>query len=278
MPNLDAALRYASLGLPVIPVWPVLSFSRGLTCKCSRTLRCASPGKHPIHYLAPRGLKDATIDERTIKDWWGCEPDANIALATGSVIVIDIDPRHDGDASLAKLEADHGRIPLSWRVGTGGNGRHIYLQAPTDVAIRNSAGLLGAGIDVRGCGGYVVAPPSRHISGAQYTWQSRHDLAPMPDWLIAALAAPRVDPVLASGRLDMWRGLVRDGVTEGGRNDSVARLTGLLLRRGLDPLLTLEFMLAWNIARCRPPLAASEVEGVVNSIAGREIARRRHDR
>lgn len=148
MTNLKAALHYASFGLPVMPVWPVLPFSRGFTCKCGKTLRCASPGKHPIHYLAPRGLKDATVDEGTIKDWWDCEPDANIALATGSVVVIDIDPRHGGDASLAQLESDHGKIPPTWRVGTGGGGLHIFFKAPTDIAIRNSAGLLGAGIDV----------------------------------------------------------------------------------------------------------------------------------
>jgi hypothetical protein len=276
--NLDAALHYASLGMPVFPVWPVLPSSRGFTCKCGKTLRCASPGKHPIAHLAPRGLKDATVDEGTIKEWWHCEPDANIGLATGSVIVIDIDPRHDGEASLVQLEADHGSIPPTWRVSTGGGGLHIYLKAPTDIAIRNSAGLLGAGIDVRGWGGYVIAPPSKHISGGQYTWQSRQGLAPMPDWVIAALAAPRIEPGLPSDRLNTWRELVRNGVTEGRRNDSVAQLSGLLLRRGLDPLLTLEFMLTWNIARCRPPLAASEVEAVVDSIAGREMARRRHDR
>ncbi|WP_247991785.1 primase C-terminal domain-containing protein [Bradyrhizobium sp. 186] len=100
----------------------------------------------------------------------------------------------------------------------------------------------------------------------------------MPDSLIAALAEPRIKPGLPSERLHTWRALVRNGVSEGRRNDSVTQLTGLLLRRGLDPLLTLEFMLAWNLARCQPPLAASEIEAVVNSIAGREMARRRHDR
>ena len=109
---------------------------------------------------APRGLKDATVDESTIKEWWDCEPEANVALVTGSVVVVDIDPRHNGEASLAQLEADHGEIPPYWRVSTGGGGLHIYLKAPMGIAIRNSAGLLGAGIDVRGCGGYVVAPPA----------------------------------------------------------------------------------------------------------------------
>ena len=149
--------------------------------------------------------------------------------------MIDVDPRHDGDASLAQLEADHGEIPPSWRVSTGGGGLHIYLKAPMGIAIRNSAGLLGAGIDVRGCGGYVVAPPSKHISGGQYSWQSHQNLAPMPDWLIAALAAPRIKPVLTSDRLGTWRELVRNGVAEGRRNDAVAKLSGLLLRGGLDP-------------------------------------------
>ena len=67
---------------------------------------------------------------------------------------------------------------------------------------------------------------------------------------------------------------MRNEVTEGRRNDTLARLAGHLLRRWVDPLVTLEFLLTWNAMRCRPPLDESEVFTIVNSIAGRELKRR----
>jgi hypothetical protein len=267
---LDAALRYARNGLPVFPLWPVLPYKHGFTCKCGKTLRCDSPGKHPSN-LAPRGLKDATTAAKIITDWWTWQPDANIAIATGGVVVVDIDPRHDGDAALAQLEAKHGNFPTTWRVRTGGGGLHIYFKSSLDIIIKNSAGQLGAGLDVRGHGGYVVAPPSGHISGGKYEWAAGKDLAPMPQWLVTALQQPRMK---ISAPADDWRGLIRNGVTEGKRNDAAARLAGHLLRRYVDPHVTLELLMAWNITRCAPPLAAPEITTIVNSIAKRELARR----
>jgi hypothetical protein len=71
-----------------------------------------------------------------------------------------------------------------------------------------------------------------------------------------------------------WRELVTNGVTEGARNHSVARLTGHLLRRYVDPRVALELIRAWNAARCRPPLTDKEIQQIVNSVAGRELKRR----
>jgi hypothetical protein len=67
---------------------------------------------------------------------------------------------------------------------------------------------------------------------------------------------------------------VRDGAAEGTRNASLARLTGHLLRRFVDPALTLELALVVNAARFRPPLSEEEVVAVVGSIARRELNRR----
>ena len=221
---------------------------------------------------AQAGLKQATTDESTIKDWWTVQPDANIAIATGAVIVIDIDPRHGGDASLAQLvEAKHGELPPTWRVHTGGGGLHIYFAAPSDIMIKNTAGQLGAGIDVRGHGGYVVAPPSKHVSGNNYEWAAGKDIAPMPEWLVAALQQPRLKAAVAA---QDWHQLVCSGVSEGKRNDAAARLAGHLLRRYVDPRVALELVLAWNVTRCAPPLAPSEITTIVNSIAKRELTRR----
>jgi hypothetical protein len=270
--TLDFALNYISRGLPVFPVWPVLSFERGVTCGCGKGTRCAQPGKHPLGTLAPNGYKDATTDESTVRDWWSGWPDANVAVATGSVIVIDIDPRHGGHAALIDVENKHGKLPQSWRVKTGGGGQHIYFTAPPGVMIKNNTGFLGNGIDVRGQGGYVLAPPSGHASGGRYEWEPGKDLALMPEWLVATLRQPR--QTIAAPAQD-WSALVRDGVVKGQRNAAATRLAGHLLRRYVDPVVTLELILAWNAARCMPPLSPDEVIQIVNSIAGRELARRR---
>ena len=71
-----------------------------------------------------------------------------------------------------------------------------------------------------------------------------------------------------------WRALVRDEITEGRRNDTIARIAGHLLRRYVDPHVVLELLLAWNATRCRPPLDRADVVLIVNSIAGKEIKRR----
>jgi hypothetical protein len=268
---LDAALKYTRRGMPVFPIWPALKFERGFTCGCGKGSRCNSPGKHPLHALAPRGLSDATIDERTVSDWWAAWPNANIAIATGGVVVIDIDPRHGGDAALADLETKNGNLPQTWRVKTGGGGTHIYFAGPPKITIKNSVNHLGTGIDVRGQGGYVIAPPSSHISGIRYEWEPVRELAQMPYWLITALHEQRPKGPACSQE---WNQLVRSGVAEGKRNDAAARLAGHLLRRYVDPRLTLELVLAWNVTRCQPPLPPFEITTIVNSIARRELERR----
>jgi hypothetical protein len=274
--NLEAAIKYVALGLPVFPVWPVYEYVRGVTCGCTKTIRCDSPGKHPMGNLVPRGVIDASTNEAVIRRWWSARPDANIGIATGrGLIVIDIDPRHGGDESLREAERQHGALPPTWRVSTGGGGSHLYFAAAANSAIKNSAGLLGHGLDIRGRGGYVVAPPSRHISGRHYAWESapQHaELRPLPTWLSALLEQPK--PATTAAPSETWRALVRDGVSEGKRNDAVARLAGHLLRRYVDPHVTLELLAAWNDVRCVPPLSSDELRRTVDSIARRELNRR----
>ncbi|HTY93933.1 MAG TPA: primase C-terminal domain-containing protein, partial [Steroidobacteraceae bacterium] len=131
--------------------------------------------------------------------------------------------------------------------------------------VMNRVGLK-PGIDLRGDGGCVVAPPSVHPSGRPYSWVKRRTpdevpLASLPDWLLAAAGSVRRGHPLAH-----WRSLVREGVEEGQRNESLASLTGHLLGRDVDPEVALELLLAWNRVRCRPPLEDAEVAGVVRSI------------
>ena len=157
---LSAAVAAARRGWLVIPIhWP-----RDGQCSCGKG-SCPSPAKHP---LTKNGLKDATTDEAVIQQWWHRYPEANVAIVTGAgsgIVVLDIDPPHGGDESLAALEAEWGRLPETVEVVTGSGGRHIYFKHPgVGIAVPNSAGKLGPGLDVRGDGGYVLIPPSRHIS------------------------------------------------------------------------------------------------------------------
>jgi hypothetical protein len=145
----------------------------------------------------PHGAKDATTSTQIVEEWWTSYPQLNIGIATANLLVIDVDPRHSGDESLAALEERHDVIPHTWCVRTGSAGLHIYLAAPSSSTISNSAGKLGPGLDIRATGGYVIAPPSKHISGSRYEWIFNPDEAPLatiPDWLTDKLT-PQTPPI-----------------------------------------------------------------------------------
>src|SRR5690606_23413178 len=120
-----------------------------------------------------RGFKDATTNLAQVRAWWTATPDANIGIPTGHGFdVIDIDPP-DGPLSLLELR-DAGLVPeVIGKVITPRYGDHLYVRASGD---GNTAGLL-PGIDYRGLGGYVVAPPSIGPNGVRYTWTRALDLA-----------------------------------------------------------------------------------------------------
>lgn len=152
---------------------------------------CRAGDKRPA---TRRGFKDATTDKTQVIAWWRENPGANVGVATGAVsglVVLDIDPRNGGDASLRELEERHGRLPDTPQVLTGGDGRHFFFMAPkgTSVASRKVAD----GIDLKADGGYVIAPPSQHPSGGTYRWApgaSGKALAPCPPWLLAREVHP----------------------------------------------------------------------------------------
>lgn len=112
-----------------------------------------------VHPLKPRdktpisrnGCKDATTDETQIRKWWAKFPDANIGLATGyEFFALDIDP--DG---MAWYEAND--LPATHEAVTGRGGRHLLYRMPSGGVIKNSAGKIAPGVDVRGIGGYICA-------------------------------------------------------------------------------------------------------------------------
>ena len=168
--HLDAALDLSDDGLSV---FPLNGIGDDGFCECGNQT-CHSPGKHP---RLPGGFKIATRDKDQIRWWWTDWPNANIGVATGPAsgcFVLDIDAKNGGIESLAQIEAVHGQLPRTLEVltGSGGGSRHLYFRYPIGLQIGNSAGRIAPGIDVRGDGGYVVAPPSRHISGNRYVFNN----------------------------------------------------------------------------------------------------------
>ncbi|MBI4185379.1 MAG: bifunctional DNA primase/polymerase [Proteobacteria bacterium] len=245
----EAAIRYARLGLSVVPL--------------------KARGKAPL--VRWEDFQHRRASEAEVAAWFSRWPGANVGLVTGAVsglVVLDVDPRHGGAESLAEWERRHGPLPDTVAATSGGGGRHHYFAAP-HLGVRSHVGLA-PGIDLRGEGGLVVAPPSIHPSGRHYAWVVERALgeaalAPLPAWL-EAMARSGEGP--RHGRpLAYWRALVRAGVKEGERNTTIASLVGHLLWHGVDPAVALELMLAWNRMRSDPPLADEEVAAVVESIA-----------
>lgn len=180
-PCIQAALAYAQ-----VHCWPVFPV--------------AVAGKRP---LSPRGFYNATINVNQILRWWRQWPDANIGIPTGErtgLAVIDVDPRHGGMDSLEQLQRQYGSLPATRTTQTGGGGLHFWFVYPQGCnhSIKNATNLGGfSGIDLRGTGGYIVVPPSRHESGRYYCWLREEPLAPFPAFLID-LAHPISPPVPCS--------------------------------------------------------------------------------
>ena len=209
-------------------------------------------------------------DADEITGWYQRWTDANVGIVTGmlsGLVVLDIDPRHGGDDSLALWETEHGSLPHTVEAVTGGGGRHIYFRHPGGV-IHNRA-ALARGIDLRGDGGCIVAPPSMHKSGIAYQWKKGHEpgkarLAELPGWLLQQLQ----DENRSSGHnTGYWQQLVKQGVAEGERNNTIASISGHLLWHGVDADVVMELLLCWNRVRCSPPLDDDEVMRTVQSIA-----------
>jgi Bifunctional DNA primase/polymerase, N-terminal/Primase C terminal 1 (PriCT-1)/DeoR-like helix-turn-helix domain len=233
---LETALGYAGRGLPVFP--------------------CRARGKVP---LTEHGFQDASTDTATVLAWWTQWPEANIGLATGAasgLVVLDVDVQHGGQGTLNERERERGKLLRAPEVLTGGGGKHVYFAHPGG-ELRNSAGQLGPGLDVRGDGGYVIAPPSVHESGRAYKWLRELGTLPAPPaWLLEHAEsrrnapAPKVETVIPSGR----------------RNDELASLAGSFRRRGMNENEILAALEAVNQERCRPPLTADELQRIAASV------------
>lgn len=221
-------------------------------------------GKRPLLPWEPYRHRRALPAELAL--WRARWPTANVGIVTGAIsglFVLDIDPDKGGEASLAALEARFGRLPPTLVARTGGGGRHLYFRHPGE-PVPCAVGLR-PGLDVRGDGGYVVAPPSIHPCGRPYRFLggAASEPAAAPAWLLALLRSSRHRPGHPPA---FWRRLLRTGLVEGERNVKLASLAGLLLHHGLEPGVVEELLQGWNLGRCRPPLPPEEVAQIVASI------------
>jgi hypothetical protein len=263
--RLQAALEYAARGRRVIVLHGVTETG---ACTCQPGSKpCKAPGKHPRIADWPQR---AATDFATIREWWTRWPDSNVGVITGGgLVVLDVDHKHDGPRKLAALIDNLGEpLPDTPTVATGGGGSHHYFagDALSTTPIE--------GIEFKAAGRLVVAPPSVHASGREYAWliPPTVPLAPLPAWLR--------DLAGGSGSArpaEHWLTIARDGVAAGSRNLTTASLAGHLLRLSpsLDPQVALELIVAWDAQRNRPPLGRAEVVRVVESIARKELRRRR---
>lgn len=269
--TLDAALEHASHGVPIFPIW----HAEGARCGC-RSHDCESPAKHPIASTAPQGFKNATTDADIIRQWWSRFPRANLAEATGHYsVVLDVDPDKGGRGMLKDLEAQHGALPCTPKVLTGGGGEH-YRFRPVP-GLRCSAGVIGAGLDIRAEDGYALLPPSNHVSGGTYLddlMAPMHEtpLAEMPPWLVALASASKngvggnvhVSPDEWSARLQ--------GAPVGQRRVVALQIAGHYLGLRIAPE-EVTSILAGYASRCTPPFPESEARALVRDLARRDRAR-----
>jgi len=254
-----AALDYAERGWLVIP----LHTSTAIGCSCGRS-DCESPGKHPrtVH-----GLKDASRDVNMIGEWWRRWPAANVGVLTGAesgILVLDL----DGEPALQTLiefESKGWRLPDTCTVVTG-RGAHLYFQYPAGFAIHNSAGKIGLGLDIRGEGGYVVAAPSIHASGARYRIDDSPVL-PMPEWLLSFIQEPQAARERESAPAAETIASVSIG--KGSRTNRLVSLAGAMHKRGMAPPAIEAALLVENAMKCSPPLPDIKVRALAHDIPAR---------
>jgi len=183
----EAALEYAAFGWKVLPIHGV----HESMCECGTYDERHGVGKAPY---TQHNYKDATDDIIQISLWWKMWPNANIAIATGSkskIIVMDIDAKNNGYASLNELQMRYGLIPQTVTAKSGGGGKHFYFKAP----LRELRGRIGMrpGIDVMAEDQRIIAPPSRHKSGNRYEWINsplNWEIAEIPTWLLRIMKTP----------------------------------------------------------------------------------------
>ena len=248
----DAALDYLKLGWGVIPLHSV----REGRCSCPDP-DCTSPGKHPRIAWEPYKTRLATEDE--VRSWWQKWPDANIGIVTGAIsglLVLDV----DGKEGRETLRRRNLRTYPTAIVNTGGGGWHYYYRHPGGHH-PNTTGKVGPKVDSRGDAGYVVAPPSLHVSGNHYEWAtSPRDcpLADPPPWLCEINKPHRASATAPP---------FPQQIPQGQRETFLTSYAGSMRQRAASEEAILAALQVENSNRCQPPLPDQQVRKIAASVA-----------
>ena len=215
--------------------------------------------------LTPNGCKDAKKIPGAIEAWWNRFPDAAIGVATGSasgLIVIDEDIDEDkglnGYDEVRRWERDNTGLPDTVQSITGRGGYHLFFRY-TGTDIKNRAGILD-GVDVRGEGGYVIVPPSKHPNGTEYMWEyppEETELAEVNETVRAFLSIGKVE------HTEKFQ--LPQVIPDGARNDTLYRLACSLQAQGVPDDGIMAAVESANETRCNPPISQKELEIIVSS-------------
>ena len=223
---------------------------------------CLEDSKQPA---TQHGLLDATGDADRVVAYWSKVPLANLAVRTGQesgLIVLDVDVDKGGAETLKALEAKFEKLPPTLTVVTPSGGSHFYFRHPGH-EIRNTVDVPGVGLDIRGDGGYVVAPPSA-VGERRYEIDDELPVAEVPDWLANGLRQYQVNQ--ATRGKGVWSETIRRGVSEGARNAEMTSLVGKLVSSNMSSEQVGIVAHSINTSHCRPPLMAREIDTLVASV------------
>ncbi len=264
---LSAALNYSERGFSVIPLGP--------------------KGKEPLIPWTDYQKRPAT--EEKIKSWWAEWPDANVGIITGAVskiIAVDVDSVEGVDFLIGKLGENpglSGEPNFQTVANKTGRGYHATYRHP-GFSVKNSAGKISVGIDIRGDGGYIVAPPSIHANGRTYQWLEglsidEVQVALPPPWLLEFLSGQTVSEGSENNQTPSKSksGSVLKGIpsviADGTRNSTLTKEAGRLFGKGLRPDKVQATLMGINIKNCKPQLSEGEIARIVKSIGHREAAK-----
>lgn len=236
----QSALGYARMGYSVIPLRP--------------------RDKRPMVDFMWAEYQKRPATEKEISEWWDKEPNANIGIITGQIsgiVVIDVDVDKGGSYEFIAKALPTGQISQ-----TGSGGYHFIYDYPygTTDKIHNR---VTTGVDIRGDGGYIVAPPSIHSNGKAYQWIESGQRAIFdPKSLQEILPTYSNEDNLG----EHWiSDLMTHGIKAGGRNNACAKLAGYYIGKGIPVDIVVSMMQEWN-RKNSPPLSQAEIEATVQSV------------
>lgn len=271
---LTAALEYAAAGFRVLPL--------------------KTGDKVP---LLPKWTENASTDPEQIRAWWKQYPNANVGISTGEMesgkflTVVDLDNSPDkgknGFETLYEWQKEHGILPETLTVKTGGGGNHLYFFTEKPYKTRSDILGSGSGIDVRSKGGCIVAPPSVHKSGRRYEWAAGFDPTQIAqggeilDKLLSFEKPREVKPVNSAAQpkkraaktpvpvpLDRTEATIQRlglSFSQGSRNDNLFKLAASLQAQGYEDSAIFDIVGQTNAERCSEPLPEKELETIIRS-------------